>query len=72
MAGRQYGMAKGKSPSGKSNTPATRRPAARDNANDEGGKFVDRDLMNVNPLNEQFEPTDAEPVPQRYKMGGGS
>lgn len=39
--------------------------------NDEGGRFVDRKLMGVNPLKEQFEPTGAEPVRQRYKMGGG-
>jgi len=39
--------------------------------NDEGGKFVSRDLMKVNPLREQFEPTTAEPVPQLYRMGGG-
>ena len=40
-------------------------------ANDEGGRFVDRNLLGVSPNKEQFEPTDAEPVPQRYKMGGG-
>ena len=40
-------------------------------ANDEGGKFVDRNLMPVNPLKQQFEPTDAEPVRQQYKMAGG-
>ncbi len=33
--------------------------------------YVDRNLMKVNPLKEQFAPTDAEPVRQRYKMGGG-
>lgn len=38
--------------------------------NDEGGKFVDRNLMAVNPLREQFEPTDAEPVRQHAKMAG--
>lgn len=40
-------------------------------ANDEGGKFVDRNLMPVNPLKQQFEPTPAEPVRQQYKMAGG-
>lgn len=35
-------------------------------------KFVDRNLLPVNPLKEQFEPTDASPVPQRYKMAGGA
>ncbi len=39
--------------------------------NDEGGKFVGRDLTKVNPLKEQFEPTDAEPVRQHFKMAGG-
>ena len=39
--------------------------------NDEGGRYVDRDLAAINPLKQQFEPTDAEPVPQLYKMGGG-
>ena len=39
--------------------------------NDEGGKFVDRKLMPVNPLKQQFEPTTAEPVRQQYKMAGG-
>lgn len=39
--------------------------------NDEGGKFVPRKLMPVNPLREQFAPTPAEPVRQRFKMGGG-
>ena len=33
--------------------------------------FVDRDLTKVNPLREQFEPTDAEPVRQHNKMAGG-
>lgn len=40
-------------------------------ANDEGGKFVSRDLCRVNPRKEQFAPTPAEPVRQRYKMAGG-
>jgi hypothetical protein len=35
-------------------------------------KFVDRDLVAVNPLKEQFEPTESSPVPQRYKMAGGA
>lgn len=38
--------------------------------NDESGRFVDRNLMKVNPLKEQFEPTDAEPVRQHAKMAG--
>ncbi len=48
-------------------SPAPRMPKG----NDEGGRFVDRNLMKVNPLREQFEPTKAEPVPQLYKMAGG-
>ncbi len=39
--------------------------------NDEGGKFVSRDLRSISPLKEQFEPTAAEPVRQRFKMAGG-
>ncbi len=39
-------------------------------ANDEGGRFVDRNLMKVNPKKEQFAPTPVEPVRQRAKMGG--
>tara|TARA_R110000868_G_scaffold301_3_gene2518 strand:- start:1478 stop:1612 length:135 start_codon:yes stop_codon:yes gene_type:complete len=39
--------------------------------NDEKGKYVDRNLMPVNPLKQQFEPTPAEPVRQHYKMAGG-
>lgn len=35
-------------------------------------KFVDRDLCKVNPLKEQFEPTDAMPVRNTYKMAGGA
>ena len=39
--------------------------------NDEGGRFVDRDLTKVNPLKQQFEPTAAEPVRQHNRMAGG-
>ena len=39
--------------------------------NDEGGKFVSRNLMAISPLKQQFEPTPAEPVRQRFKMAGG-
>lgn len=34
-------------------------------------EFVDRDLMKVNPNDQQFEPTDADPVRQKYRMAGG-
>lgn len=40
-----------------------------------GGKLhtaaVDHQLMGVNPLKRQFEPTPEEPVRQHYKMAGG-
>lgn len=39
--------------------------------NSEGGKYVDRPLMKVNPKKEQFAPTPAEPVRQHFKMAGG-
>ena len=39
--------------------------------NDEGGRFVPRNLMAVNPKKEQFAPTPAEPVRQHFKMAGG-
>jgi len=37
----------------------------------EGKCFKDLALMKVNPKKEQFEPTAAEPMRQRYKMAGG-
>jgi hypothetical protein len=33
-------------------------------------QFKDRNLMGVNPMKEQFEPTEAEPVRQRARMAG--
>lgn len=39
-------------------------------ANDERGRFVDRDLMKVNPKKEQFAPTPAEPVRAHKRMAG--
>lgn len=39
--------------------------------NSEGGRFVSRDLRSVNPRKQQFEPTPAEPVRQKFKMAGG-
>jgi hypothetical protein len=33
---------------------------------------VERSLLGVNPLNQQFEPTEAMPVRNRFKMGGGA
>ena len=32
--------------------------------------FIDRNLMKVNPLKEQFEPTVDQPIRQRARMGG--
>ena len=34
------------------------------------GGFIDRNLMKVNPLKEQFEPTEAQPIRQRARMAG--
>lgn len=34
-------------------------------------QFKDRNLIPVNPLKKQFEPTPAAPVRQRFKMAGG-
>lgn len=34
-------------------------------------KFHDRNLMGVNPLKQQFEPTESAPVRQHNKMAGG-
>jgi hypothetical protein len=36
------------------------------------GEFVDRNLVGVSPLKEQFEPAGSEPVRQRFKMAGGA
>lgn len=51
------------------------KPAAKSaigaKGNDEGGRFVDRDLAATCPCKEQFEPTPAEPVRQHFKMAGG-
>lgn len=50
---------------------AAKTPKYKGKANDEGGKFVDRNLKAINPLKEQFEPTDKEPVRQHNRMAGG-
>lgn len=34
-------------------------------------KYQDRNLVPVNPLKEQFEPTEAMPVQQKTRMAGG-
>lgn len=33
-------------------------------------ELVDRNLMGVSPLKEQFEPTEAMPISNRKRMGG--
>ena len=33
-------------------------------------KLVGRDLKKINPKGEQFEPTDAQPIRHRARMGG--
>ena len=58
------------SPAQRGKMPAAR-GALSGSVNDEGGRFVDRNLMSVDPKKEQFEPADSEPVRQRYKMAGG-
>jgi hypothetical protein len=52
-------------------SPSKPKVPAMPKGNDEGGKFVARDLMRTNPRKEQFAPTPAEPVRQRFKMAGG-
>jgi hypothetical protein len=58
-------------PTGK--TSGMAKAPRRASGNDEGGKFVSRDLKGVRGVNaqNQFAPTDAEPVRMRFKMGGG-
>ena len=58
-------MSKPKAQGSKAGAPSSRK------ANDEGGKFVDRNLVPVKTA-EAFVPTPAEPVRMRYKMAGGS
>lgn len=53
-----------------SKQPRQAKPPFR-GANDEGGRYVARDLKGTNPRKQQFEPTPQEPVRQRFKMGGG-
>jgi hypothetical protein len=36
----------------------------------QGTRFVDRQLLGVNPLREQFEPTDAEPINGHKREAG--
>lgn len=55
----------------RSNSSKKYTPPRMPKGNDEAGRFVDRNLMKVNPRKQQFEPTPAEPVRLRYKMAGG-
>lgn len=34
-------------------------------------KFADRNLAAINPLKEQFEPTEGLPIRQHHRMAGG-
>ena len=36
----------------------------------QGSNFADRQLLSIDPLAEQFEPTDAEPINLHKQMGG--
>jgi hypothetical protein len=36
----------------------------------QGQTLLEQNLLPVNPLNEQFEPTEAEPIRQCARMGG--
>lgn len=58
-------MAKQKQPN-----PTPARAPRLPRGNDEGGRYVDRDLAGVNPTKQQFEPTEAEPVRQHARMAG--
>jgi hypothetical protein len=51
-------------------TPTPARAPKMPQGNDEGGRFVDRNLAGVNPTKQQFEPTEAEPVRQHARMAG--
>ena len=56
----------------KSYTPQKRPNPRTANTPKADTKFHDRNLAAVDPLKEQFEPTDAEPVRQHFKMAGGT
>lgn len=51
-------------------SPRPVRTPAMPKGNDEGGKFVDRNLVPVKTA-EAFVPTPAEPVRLHFKMAGG-
>jgi hypothetical protein len=36
----------------------------------QGARFVDRNLLAVDPMKEQFEPTDGEPIHGHKRMAG--
>ena len=41
-------------------------------ASGQGTTFNDHSLVKVNPLNQQFEPTEASPIQQNKRMSGVS
>lgn len=53
----------------KSYQPAAKAPKIS-KGNDEGGRFVDRDLKALNDGGESLIPTDAEPVSLHKRMAG--
>ncbi len=54
---------KDKQPKSRTSPPSHKEP--------EGGKLKERSLMEVNPLSEQFEPTEGSPYRQHFRMAGG-
>ena len=45
--------------------------SSHSNKSAKGERFVERNLVPVNPLREQFEPTPANPVRAHFRMAGG-
>ncbi len=59
-----------KAPQSKSSQRPVKAPSYGGSSNDEGGKFVDRDLKALNDGGESLAPTDAEPVSLHKRMAG--
>lgn len=55
-------------PQSKSKSP--NKPGKRPYKVDSQAALQDRNLAAINPLDQQFEPTDAEPVRQKARMAG--
>lgn len=51
--------------------PPTPVPSPKD-YHKSGSTFLDRNLLSVSPLAEQFEPTPMDPIPQHQRMNGVS